>query len=53
MNGSFVDPMGIRVAREETLEGDRLADFVRERDRIDELMDRDRGATIRVAASDS
>ena len=53
VNGSFVDPMGIRVAREETLEGDRLADFVRERDRIDELMDRDRGATIRVAASGS
>ncbi|MEM1286387.1 MAG: M23 family metallopeptidase [Pseudomonadota bacterium] len=53
VNGRHVDPMGIRVAREETLEGDRLADFMRERDRINELMERDRGATIRVAASGS
>ncbi|MGD1888029.1 MAG: M23 family metallopeptidase [Cohaesibacteraceae bacterium] len=53
VNGRHVDPMGIRVAREETLEGDRLEDFLRERDRINELMERDRGATIRVAASGS
>ncbi len=51
VNGRHVDPMGIRVAREETLTGDRLIAFERERDRIDELMDRDRGATIRMAAS--
>jgi hypothetical protein len=43
--------MGIRVAREETLSGQRLIDFERERDRIDQLMERDRGATIRVASS--
>ena len=53
VTGRHVDPMGIRVAREETLEGDRLEDFLRERDRINELMERDRGATIRVAASGS
>lgn len=53
VNGRNVDPMGIRVAREETLDGDRLIAFERERDRIDELMIRDRGATIRVASSGS
>lgn len=51
VNGRNVDPMGIRVAREETLAGQRLIDFERERNRIDELMERDRGATIRVASS--
>lgn len=51
VNGRNVDPMGIRVAREETLAGQRLIDFERERDRIDQLMERDRGATIRVASS--
>ncbi|WP_375573374.1 M23 family metallopeptidase [Ahrensia marina] len=51
VNGRNVDPMGIRVAREETLSGQRLIDFERERDRIDQLMERDRGATIRVASS--
>jgi murein DD-endopeptidase MepM/ murein hydrolase activator NlpD len=51
VNGRHVDPMGIRVAREETLSGQRLVDFERERNRIDELMERDRGATIRVASS--
>lgn len=49
VNGSRVDPMGIRVAREETLSGDRLLAFERERDRIDELMEQDRGATVRIA----
>jgi murein DD-endopeptidase MepM/ murein hydrolase activator NlpD len=51
VNGRNVDPMGIRVAREETLSGQRLVDFERERNRIDELMERDRGATIRVAST--
>lgn len=51
VNGRNVDPMGIRVAREETLSGDRLIAFDRERNRINELMERDRGATIRMAAS--
>ena len=53
VNGTRVDPMGIRVAREETLSGDRLIAFERERDRINELMDQDRGATIRIASSGS
>ncbi|MFK7793513.1 MAG: M23 family metallopeptidase [Devosiaceae bacterium] len=51
VNGRNVDPMGIRVAREETLAGDRLIDFERERDRINQLMEQDRGATIRVAST--
>jgi murein DD-endopeptidase MepM/ murein hydrolase activator NlpD len=51
VNGSRVDPMGIRVAREETLAGDRMVSFERERDRIDELMDRDRASTIRLASA--
>ncbi|MBV6658522.1 MAG: M23 family metallopeptidase, partial [Devosiaceae bacterium] len=51
VNGRFVDPMGIRVAREETLTGQRLIDFERERARIDELMEQDRGANIRLASS--
>ncbi|MEM1287980.1 MAG: M23 family metallopeptidase [Pseudomonadota bacterium] len=51
VNGNFVDPMNIRVAREETLTGDRLIAFERERNRIDELMEQDRGANIRLASS--
>ncbi len=51
VNGRHVDPMGIRVAREETLTGQRLIDFERERNRINQLMEQDRGATIRVAAT--
>ncbi|MEM6712840.1 MAG: M23 family metallopeptidase [Pseudomonadota bacterium] len=53
VNGRFVDPMGIRVAREEALAGSRLEDFERERDRIDEIMRQDRVGTIRLASSDS
>jgi murein DD-endopeptidase MepM/ murein hydrolase activator NlpD len=51
VNGRHVDPMGIRVAREETLTGQRLIDFERERNRINQLMEQDRGATIRVAST--
>ncbi|MEM9899158.1 MAG: M23 family metallopeptidase, partial [Pseudomonadota bacterium] len=53
VNGNYVDPMNIRVAREETLSGDRLIAFERERNRIDELMEQDRGANIRIASSGS
>lgn len=40
VNNSFVDPNSIQVPRERQLEGRALADFKRERMRIDELMRR-------------
>lgn len=40
VNGSFVDPMRIRVPRERNLEGRMLADFERERERIEQMMRR-------------
>jgi murein DD-endopeptidase MepM/ murein hydrolase activator NlpD len=40
VNNSFVDPMSIHVPRERQLEGKQLADFQKERLRIDEIMRR-------------
>ena len=40
VNNRFVDPMSIQVPRERKLEGKDLADFQKERARIDELMRR-------------
>jgi murein DD-endopeptidase MepM/ murein hydrolase activator NlpD len=40
VNGRFVDPMSIQVPRERKLTGRELADFQKERSRIDELMRR-------------
>ncbi|MDP2354712.1 MAG: M23 family metallopeptidase [Beijerinckiaceae bacterium] len=40
VNGNFVDPMRIRLARTRELNGRQLAEFRRERERIDELMQR-------------
>lgn len=40
VNGNFVDPLRIRLARTRELNGRQLADFKRERERIDELMQR-------------
>ena len=40
VNNRFVDPMSIQVPRERKLEGRELADFQKERARIDELMRR-------------
>lgn len=53
VNGNYVDPMAIRVAREETLYGARLLSFERERARIDQLMEQDRGASIRIASAEN
>ena len=50
VNNSFVDPMSIQVPRERQLEGKQLADFQKERSRIDELMRRNPVFT-RVAAA--
>jgi murein DD-endopeptidase MepM/ murein hydrolase activator NlpD len=38
INGHFVDPMAIKLARTREFDGKMLADFKRERDRIDGLM---------------
>ena len=48
VNNSFVDPMSIQVTRERQLSGKQLADFQKERARIDELMRRNPVST-RVA----
>ncbi|MFN3892927.1 MAG: M23 family metallopeptidase [Beijerinckiaceae bacterium] len=40
VNGNFVDPLRIRLARTRELNGRQLAEFRRERDRINELMQR-------------
>jgi murein DD-endopeptidase MepM/ murein hydrolase activator NlpD len=49
VNGRFVDPMRVRVPRGRELEGRMLAAFRAERERIDNLMTRDRAET-RVTA---
>jgi murein DD-endopeptidase MepM/ murein hydrolase activator NlpD len=38
VNGHFVDPMRVKLARTREIEGKLLTDFRRERDRIDQLM---------------
>ena len=38
INGNFVDPMAIKLARTREFDGKMLASFKRERDRIDQLM---------------
>ncbi|MDH7799705.1 MULTISPECIES: M23 family metallopeptidase [unclassified Beijerinckia] len=48
VNGSFVDPLRIRLARTRELTGRQIADFRRERERIDDLMSKAPNAT-RVA----
>ena len=48
VNGSFVDPLRIRLARTKALNGRQVADFRRERERIDSLMAKAPNAT-RVA----
>lgn len=45
VNGRFVDPMRVRVPRGRELEGRMLAAFRSERERIDNLMTRDRAET--------
>ena len=49
VNSHFVDPMRVKLARTREMDGKMLADFKRERDRIDALMAKAPNAT-RVAA---
>ena len=51
VNSSYVDPMSIQVPRERQLAAKQLADFHKERARIDDLMRRN-PVSARVAAAD-
>jgi murein DD-endopeptidase MepM/ murein hydrolase activator NlpD len=51
VNGSFVDPMRIRVPRGRTLDGRMLAEFERERFRIEQMMRRADPARLARAGS--
>ena len=50
INGNFVDPMRVKLARTKEFDGTELASFKRERDRIDGLLARAPTATAAVAA---
>ena len=49
VNGHFVDPMRVKLARTREIEGRLLAEFKRERDRIDALLAKASPASTRVA----
>ena len=53
VNGHFVDPMRVKLARTREFDGKTLADFKRERDRIDSLMAKAPNATKVVASRQS
>jgi murein DD-endopeptidase MepM/ murein hydrolase activator NlpD len=48
INGHFVDPMKIRVPRGRELDGRMLAEFSRQREQIDGVMQKSRSATARA-----
>jgi murein DD-endopeptidase MepM/ murein hydrolase activator NlpD len=48
VNGRFVDPMRIKLPRGRSLEGPMMANFEKERDRLDTMMS-NRGATARIS----
>ncbi len=50
VNGKLVDPLRIRLPRGRVLEGDMLAGFKRERERIDSLLSRQNQPNQKVAA---
>jgi hypothetical protein len=53
VNGHFVDPMRVKLARTREFDGKMLADFKRERDRIDALVARaPNGASIVASRQD-
>ncbi|MGP2494114.1 M23 family metallopeptidase [Mesorhizobium sp. PUT5] len=51
VNGTKVDPMRVRLPTGRTLDGDNLVAFVRERDRIDELLRQQDGNSLKVASA--
>ncbi len=52
VNGHFVDPMRVKLARTREFDGKMLADFKRERDRIDALVARAPNGASLVASKD-
>jgi len=48
VNGRFVDPMRIKLPRGRSLEGPMMANFEKERDRMDSMMS-GRGGTARMS----
>ena len=50
VNGNFVDPMRVKLARTHEFDGKTLVDFKRERERIDSLIAKAPNAT-RVSAN--
>lgn len=46
VNGSFVDPLRIRVPRGRVLEGRTLAEFDRERDKVEQMMRKAQGSQL-------
>jgi murein DD-endopeptidase MepM/ murein hydrolase activator NlpD len=50
VNGHFVDPMKIKLARTREFDGRMLANFKRERDRIDNLLQKAPNASPQIAA---
>ena len=53
VNGRFVDPMRIRLPRGRVLEGQLLAGFEKERDRLDTMMTRGRAGRVAQSAPES
>jgi hypothetical protein len=53
VNGHFVDPMRVKLARTREFDGKMLASFSRERDRIDSLMAKAPNATASLARRQS
>ena len=49
VNGHFVDPMRVKLARTREFDGKMLGEFARERDRVNELMARAPNASAQVA----
>jgi murein DD-endopeptidase MepM/ murein hydrolase activator NlpD len=53
VNGHFVDPMRVKLARTREFDGKMLASFSRERDRIESLMAKAPNATASLARRQS
>ena len=50
VNGHFVDPMKVRLARTREFDGRMLGEFTKERDRIDDMLSKAPNASAQVAA---
>jgi hypothetical protein len=50
VNGHFVDPMRVKLARTREFDGKMLAEFMKERDRVEDLMSKAPNASSQVTA---